>query len=154
RAGLVDDAGAGLLGLDLDALDLVQPAGHLRVQAHGALDRGLGVELGRVADLEQDVLDHVAAEAALELEGLALHGHVVEAPSPGGQGTGVADAALHGVQGVDHGPAAGVAGGPALARAGLGRVPVGAQGAAVQPAVADGVDDLFLVAAQHVGGDG
>ena len=38
----------------------------LRVQLHRALDRGLGVELGREADLEQHVLHHVAAVGALE----------------------------------------------------------------------------------------
>ena len=50
RAGLVNDAHAGFLRLDLDALDLVDPAGNLRVQAHGALHRGLG-GIGRVGDL-------------------------------------------------------------------------------------------------------
>ena len=36
-----------------------EPVLDLRVQRHGALDRGLGVELGGEGDLEQDVFHHV-----------------------------------------------------------------------------------------------
>ena len=52
------------------------------------------------------------------------------------------------------GAAAGVAGGPALARAGVRRVAVGAQRAVVDPGMRDGVDDFFLAAAEHRGRDG
>ena len=62
RPGLVDDAHAGLLRLDDDALDERDPVLDPRVQRHRALDRGLRVEFGREADLEQHVFHHVAAE--------------------------------------------------------------------------------------------
>src|SRR3546814_5245864 len=61
------------------------------MQLHRALDRGLGVELGREADLEQDVLHHIAAERALELEFLATESDVVEAPGLDRQRARVAD---------------------------------------------------------------
>src|SRR3546814_4385340 len=86
------------------------------MQLHRALDRGLGVELGREADLEQDVLHHIAAERALELELLATESDVVEAPGLDRQRARVADHLLvDGVDRVDHRAAAGIARGPALA---------------------------------------
>src|SRR3546814_8674348 len=107
-----------------------------------------------LADLEQDVLHHVAAERTLELERLAAEGDVVEAPGRRAQRARVADDLLvHRVQRMGDGAATGIAGGPALARAGIGRVAVGAQHAVVDPAVRDRGGDLFLAAAQHRGGD-
>src|SRR5438105_12423883 len=38
------------------------PVLDLGMESERGLDRGLGVELGREGDLEQDVLDHVGAE--------------------------------------------------------------------------------------------
>ena len=48
-----------------------------------------------------------------------------------------------------HGAAGRVARRPALARAGIGRVPIGAQRAAVDPGIRHGIDDLIAGAAQH-----
>src|SRR3546814_6950691 len=110
RAGLVDDAHAGFLGLDDDLLDVVDAIGHLWMQLHRAIDRGLGVELGREADLEQDVHHHIAAERALELELLATESDVVEAPGLDRQRTRVYDHLLvASAYRVDHRAAAGIA---------------------------------------------
>ena len=71
RAGLVDDAHAdSWVSITMRSIWL-EPVLDLRMQLHGALGRGLGVELGREGDLEQDVFHDVAAVAALELERLA-----------------------------------------------------------------------------------
>jgi hypothetical protein len=43
------------------------------MELHGALDGGLRMELGREADLEQDVLHDIAAAGTLELERLPLN---------------------------------------------------------------------------------
>ena len=72
---LVDDAHGSLLGADADALDVVRSLAHilqLLVQDARSLDSRLRVELGRVGDLEEDVLHDVGAERHLEVEGLAL----------------------------------------------------------------------------------
>ena len=120
-------------------LDLVDPVGDLRMQLHRALHRGLRVELGREADLEQDVLHHVAAERPLELERLALERDVVEAPGlRRSTPTDSRRTPFDRVQRVRHRTAAGIAGRPALARAGVRRVAIGAQRAVVDPAVRNG----------------
>jgi hypothetical protein len=49
----------------------------------GGLNGGLGVELGRVRDLEEDVLHAVGGVALLELEWLGLEEDVVEVPGLG-----------------------------------------------------------------------
>ena len=82
RTLLVDDADAGLVRADDDAADVLGLAAQQAqpfVQLHRAFHGGLGVELGRIRDLEQHVLHHVAAVGPLELERLALEQHVVEA---------------------------------------------------------------------------
>ena len=61
---LVDDADAGFLGPDRDVRNVLDPPPHrtqLLVQHDRGLHCGLAVELGRVADLEQHVLHHIAA---------------------------------------------------------------------------------------------
>ena len=75
RALLVDDAHGSLLGADADALDVVRSLAHslqLLVQDARSLDSRLRVELGRVGDLEEDVLHDVGAERHLELKWFAL----------------------------------------------------------------------------------
>ena len=80
RAGLVDDAHAGFLGLDDDLLDVVDAVLDGVMQGHAGFDRGLRVEFRRVGNLEQHVLHDVAAVVALEAELIAFEEHVVEAP--------------------------------------------------------------------------
>src|SRR5690606_35676111 len=116
RAGLVDDAYARFLGFDHDLFDAVELAGHFRVQPHRAFDRGLGVELGRIADLEQHVLHDVAAERALELERLAAERDILEAPGPRAERGRITDyLPIDRVDRVGHRAAARIAGRPALA---------------------------------------
>ena len=153
RAGLVDDAHARFLGFDDDAVDRVDPVLHLRVQLHRALDRGLRVELGREADLEQHVLHHVAAERLRERDRLALEQHVLEAPGLRRQRRWITHLAGHRDEGVAHRAAGRVSGRPALARAGVRRVPVGAQRTAIDPGVRHRVHHLLTAAAEHRGHD-
>ena len=96
RAGLVDDAHRGFVRGDLDALDLVEPVAHERVQRDRGLDGGLRVELGGEGDFEEDVLHHVAAERARELDRLAAEEHVAEAPRRRRERAGVAHLAAQG----------------------------------------------------------
>ncbi|MCY1393452.1 hypothetical protein D9M71_83480 [compost metagenome] len=62
HALLGNDADGRFLGGDDDAIDLGDAVAHQRMQAHRRLAGRLAVELGREADLEQDVLHHIAAE--------------------------------------------------------------------------------------------
>ena len=101
------------------------------MESHGGFDGGLRVELGGEADFEEDVLHHVGAVGALEFEGLAAEADVVEAPGLGGEDGGVAHLAGLGDEGEADGAGGGVAGGPGFARAGVGRVAIGAEGLAV-----------------------
>ena len=93
RALLIDDADGSLLGADANALDIVRrltSSLEPLVEDVRCLDGRLGVELGRIGDLEEDVFHHVRAVRALELEGPALEEHVVKAPRLGGQDRGQA----------------------------------------------------------------
>jgi hypothetical protein len=125
----------------------------LGVQGDSGLNGGLGVELGRKADLEEHVLHHVAAVAARELERLALEQHIVEAPGLRRERRRVAHFSLEGEQGETHCTRCRVAGCPGLARPRVGRVPVGAQRLAVDERLGDGIDDLVAGGAQQTGAD-
>ncbi len=50
-------------------------------QRHGGFYRGLGMELGRIADLEENILHHIGAVRALETEGPAAKEHIVKSPA-------------------------------------------------------------------------
>ena len=126
----------------------------LRVQFHRALDGGLRMELGGEADLEEHVLHDVAAERLRQRERLALEQDVLKTPGFRGQRGGITHFVLDREQRVAHGAARRVAGRPALARAGVRRMAVGAQGAAVDPGVGQGIDYLLERPAQHLRGDG
>jgi hypothetical protein len=78
----------GFLGFDLDALDLVDTILDLRVQFQRAFHRGLGMELGREGNLEQDVFHHVAFQLTLQHQFLAIEQHILEAPALGRQADG------------------------------------------------------------------
>ena len=135
RPGFVDDAHTGFLGFDFNPVDLIELGSHLRMQLNRALDGRLRVEFGRIRNLEQNVLHHVGAERTLELEWLALERDVVEAPGFRRQRRRITDAALDRVECMRHRAPAGVARRPALARAGIRRVAIRAQGAVVDPAM-------------------
>src|SRR5216110_2323335 len=149
RPYLVDDAHARLLGLDDDALDVGEPLPDLRMQGHRRLDCRLGVELGRVGDLEQHVLHDVAAEGLRQRERPALEEHVVEAPGLRRQRGRVAHLPVERHERMAHPTAGGIARRPALARAGVGGMPIGAQRAAVDPGVGQRVHDLIEAGAEH-----
>jgi len=126
----------------------------IAVQSHCALDRRLRVKLGRVADLQQHVLHHIAAERALERERPAAEGDIIETPGRCAERARIAGTAVDRVERVSDGPATGVTGRPGFARPGIGRVPVGAQRPVVDPTVRNGVDDLLPAATQHPRGHG
>lgn len=151
---LVDDADAGLVRADGDLLDVGGGLAHgleLGVDLLRGLDGRLGVELGGVRDLEENVLHDVAAVGALELKLLALEEHVVEAPDGSGEDGGDTRLALENLEGQVDGALAGVTGSPRLAGHGVGGVAVGAEGLAVDPGLGDGVGRLLLVEAEHLG---
>lgn len=156
-AGLVDDAEAGLVRAEGDGGDVIGGLScpeDLRAEGHGGFHGGLGMELGGVADFEEDVFHDVGAVGALELEGLSAEGDVVEAPDGSCEHGRVAHLAGLDHEGEADGAAGGVSGGPAFAGAGVGRVAVGAEALAVDPGEREGVDDLRAGEAEHVGDDG
>ena len=126
RPRLVDDAHARLLRLDRDAHDIGDARRDDRVQLQRRLDRRLRVKLRRKRDLEQHVLHDVRAQGALERDRPAFEQHVLKAPPLRGQRRRVAHLAGASEQGMPHAAARRVSGGPALARAGVRRVAVGA----------------------------
>ena len=89
RALLIDDPDGGFLGADAHGLDVLCSLPELLelvMDDVGGLDGGLGVELGREGDLEENVLHDVRAVGALELEGLALSRDVRYTESRGSNG--------------------------------------------------------------------
>ncbi|KAH6607279.1 hypothetical protein Trco_003592 [Trichoderma cornu-damae] len=120
----------------------------------GLLSSSRVAQLTGVGDLEEDILHDVAAVGALELKLVALEQHVIEAPGRGGQHGGDAGLALHHLERQVDGALAGIAGGPRLAGHGVGAVAVGSQALAVDPGLGDGVGNLPLAEAEHLGHDG
>jgi hypothetical protein len=117
-------------------------AQQLLVDLHRRFHRGLRVEFRGERDLEEHVFHHVAAVGALELERVALEEDVIEAPGLGGEHRGIAHLALLRDEREAHRARSGVARRPALARAGVGGVAIGAQRLAIDPRERHGVDDL------------
>ncbi|MNS52769.1 hypothetical protein D3C72_854950 [compost metagenome] len=157
RPLLVDDADAGLLGTDrdvLDVLDLPPQRAQLMVQQDRCLHRRLPVELGRETDLEQHVFHHVAAERAAEGQRLAMHRYRLEAPGRCTEHAGVAHLAGGGHQRQAHATAGRVTGCPALARAGVGRMPVGAQRLPIHPGQRHRIEHALAVQPEHLRDDG
>ena len=75
RPLLVDDTDGSLLCADADTLDFLGGLTQflkLRVDRVCGLNCSLSVELGRVGDLEQNILHDIGAVRTLEFEGLAL----------------------------------------------------------------------------------
>lgn len=108
----------------------------------------------RVGDLEEDILHDVAAVGALELKLLALEEDIVETPDGSGEDGGNTSLAIHDLEGQVDGPLASITGSPGLAGHGVGGVTVSAEGLTVDPGLGDGVGNLLLIEAEHLGDDG
>ena len=119
------------------------------MQLERRFDGRLRVKLGRERDLEQHVLHDVRAERTLERDRAAFEQHVLKTPALGRQGRRIAHLASACEQRVPHAAARRVAGRPALTRAGVRRVPIRSQRAAVEPRIRNGVDDLVAAAAEQ-----
>jgi hypothetical protein len=115
------------------------------------LDRFCKGKLTRVGDLEENVLHDIAAVGALELELLALKENVVEAPDGSGQDGGNTLLTLHDLESQVDGTLASVTGSPRLAGHGVGGVAVGSQTLAINPGLGDGIGNLLLTEAEHLG---
>src|SRR6185312_17539161 len=101
------------------------------------------------------VLHHVTAERPLELEWFAAESDVVETPGLRAECRGIAGfVGRDRVERMDYRAPASITGSPALARAGIGSMPIGTQRAIVDPAVRYRGDHLFAITAQHRGGHG
>src|SRR5580704_8513323 len=122
RPLLIDDAQTCLVRTKLDGANVFcgftsseQPG----AQGHGRFYRGLGMELGRIADLEENILHYVRAVRALEMERLSTEEHIIKPPALGGQHRGIAHLSGAHHERETHGTAGGVAGRPALAGTGV-----------------------------------
>lgn len=135
--------------------DLIEAGGHFGVEQDRGLDGRLRVELGRKGNLEQDLLHDVGAESLRrDFDGVPLEEHVLEAPARRGERAGVAHLALESEQGMPHGAARRIAGGPTLARAGVRRVAIGSECPAVEEGVRERIHDIGTRAAEHARADG
>ena len=151
---LVNDADAGLVGAARDMLNVLSRLAHgnqLLADFLGGLNGGLGVELGWVGDLEQDVLHDVRAVWALELEWLALEEDIVETPDWSGENGRNTWLAGLDLQGEVDGALASVTGSPGLAGHGVWRVAVGAERLAINPGLGDGSAGLLLGETKELG---
>lgn len=108
----------------------------------------------RVGDLEENVLHHVAAIGALELELLALEEDIVEAPDGGGEDGGNTLLTGEDLEGEVDGTLASITGSPGLSGHGVGGVSVGSERLAINPSLGNGIGNLLLVEAEHLGDDG
>lgn len=153
RTLLVDDANSGLVGLNVDLLDLVQARSNLRVQLDGTFDSGLSMEFSREGDLEQNVLHDVLLEGALELERLTLEQHVRETPLGSGESSLVAHFALQGHQGQTNTTGSSITSSPRFARTSVGEVSVGSQTVTIDPALADSVQDSLAITTKETSRD-
>ncbi len=148
RPGLVHDAHQRALAVNVDALDVGKPVSHVGMQPERALHSGLSVHAGS-DELEHGILNYIVAIGPLEGERFAVAKAVVKSPLLRCQHRRVTHLAGH-----RHAREAdpfghGIARGPALAPAGIGRLAVDAQ-AGVYPGIGYGVDDFIAPAAHHV----
>ena len=110
--------------------------------------------LTRIGDLEEDILHDVAAVGALELKLLALEQDIVETPDRSredGRNTGLA---LHDLESQVDGTLASITGSPRLSGHGVGSVAVSSERLSVNPGLGNGICDLRLVEAEHLGDNG
>src|SRR6202012_2717196 len=98
-------------------------------------------ELGGPGDLEEDVLHHVTAEGLRHRQCLAAEQYVLETPAWCTQHRRIAHLSGQCHESMPHTTTGRIPGRPALARAGVRRMPIGAQCTAVGPGIGDGIDD-------------
>ena len=150
RAGLVNDAHAALLRLDDDTGNLVEPLRHFGMQRERGFDGGLRVELGGKRNFEQHVFHDVTAKT---LRGnfyfLAAKENVLKAPRLRREHARITHLAFERRQRQPHRAARRVARRPAFARAGVRRVAIRPQRAAVHERQRKRVDDLLARAAEQ-----
>ncbi|MNG91098.1 hypothetical protein D3C79_500050 [compost metagenome] len=163
RTDLGNDADRRLLGSDHDTVDFMQAIAHLRMQGDRRLAGGLGMELGREADLEQHVLHHIAAQRLGQSQ-LALIGrlerqvlvgmaerNIVEPPLRCRQHAGYAHFATQGDIGQAHAPTGRITRCPGFARAGVGRVTICPQCLAIDEGMGQRREQLLTVGAHQLG---
>jgi hypothetical protein len=121
------------------------------MQFHRTLDRRLGVELGRKTDLEQHILDHVAAIRTRQAEWLSLEQNLIKAPGRGSQHRRITHFTLAATERQQHTARAGIAGRPGFARTGVRRVPISAQRLTIDKSLRNGIDDLLSPTAHQPG---
>ena len=121
------------------------------MQLHRAFHRGLGMELGGIGQLEQDMLHDVTAQGLGQHDRLALEQHIAKTPLGRSECRGQAHLALHHHHRQAYRARGGIARRPGLARAGIGRMTIGAQCGTVDPGMGQGIDDLLTAAAQQFG---
>ena len=108
------------------------------------------MELGRERDLEQDVLHDIASVGALELEWLPFEKDVVKAPGFGGKHRRITHFPCFGDQCQADSPAGCVAGRPAFAATGIGRMTIGTQALSVDPGQRQRINDFVPVQTEHL----
>jgi hypothetical protein len=153
---LVDNSDASLVSSASDGLDVGSRLA-LRledvVDLLRGLDGGLRVELGRVGNLEENVLHDIASVGALELELLALEEDIVETPDRSGQNGGNTLLALEDLESEVDGALASITGSPRLSGHGVGCVAVCSERLTINPSLGDSIGNLLLVEAEHLGDD-
>ena len=122
RTSLVDDPKGRLLGPQLNPFDLIQPW----VQHDRGFHRGLGMKLRRIGDLEQNILDHVAAQGTGKCDRLATEQDILEPPRWSAKRSGLPHLSCPRQQCQSHRTAGCIPRSPALARSGVRCVSVGA----------------------------
>ncbi len=153
RSLLVDDAETRLVGAKLDRADILRGLAGCEqpgAQRHGGLYGGLRVELGRITDLEQNILHHVGAVRPLEAEGPAAKEDIVKSPVLGGEHGGITHLSGPDHEGETNRTAGGIAGRPALAGTGVGGVAVSPQALPVDPGQRQRIEDLPAGQAEHL----
>ncbi len=131
------------LGFNDNALHVAKPADDRRMKRQRTFDGRLGMKLGGKLHLEQHMLHHIAAELAREGKAIAVKQGIEKSPGFFRQGRGIAPFSAQRHKGMADAAAGGVPRRPTLARAGVGGVAIRAQGAAIQPGVRQGVDNLL-----------
>ena len=154
RAVFRNDANGGFLSLDANAVDLIPPIPHRRMQTQSCFDGGLPMKLGRKRHLEEDILHHVAAEGSTQPHVTAAKQAVLKAPRRRGECGRRSALARECHQREPHRAAGCITRSPALARAGVRSMAVRSQRASIEKCLTDGRDDLISRSTEHPHRDG
>lgn len=151
---LVNDTDGGFLGANSDTLDISSRLAHffeLVVENVGSLNGGLGMELSREGDLEEDVFHDIRAVGDLEFEWFALEKNIIEAPSFGSENRRKALFALLDHQGKVNGARASITRSPGLSWTCVRGMTVGAQRLTINPSLGYSINSLVAVQAEKFG---